>query len=100
MSDLPDGSAGKVDERRQNLRLRSVFDSAFAMIEPFFDPARGWGGKSLEHLAFRVVRENFTELSGEEVHALVVAAHRIYTQRHPGSSEQLPGSDDLRQPRI
>ncbi|MDA0189890.1 MAG: hypothetical protein OSW77_06075 [Proteobacteria bacterium] len=76
-------------ERRRNLRLRATFDAAFAMIEPFFDPARGWGGHSLEHLAFRVVRENFPDLEGEEVHALVVAAHRVYIERNPGRSEHL-----------
>ena len=83
-------------ERRQNLRLRAAFDEAFAMIEPFFDPEQGWGGQSLEHLAYRIVRENFPILSGEEVHALVVAAHRVYIERNPDRSSHLPHPNELR----
>lgn len=87
-------------EKRRNLRLRSLFDTAFIMIEPFFDPAQGWGGHSLEHLAFRVVRENFPELTGEEVHSVVVAAHRVYIERNPDGSHHLPRPHELRRPRL
>jgi hypothetical protein len=87
-------------ERRRNLRVREVFETAFLMIEPFFDPAQGWGGQSLEHLAFRVVRENFSELTSEEVHSLVVAAHRVYIQRNPSHSNHLPRPEELRRPKI
>jgi hypothetical protein len=83
-------------ERRQNQRLRTAFDDAFVMIEPFFDPEQGWGGQSLEHLAYRIVRENFPDLSGEEVHALVVAAHRVYIERNPDRSGHLPHPSALR----
>lgn len=31
-------------ERRQKTGLRAVFDDAYRMVEPFFDPATGWGG--------------------------------------------------------
>jgi hypothetical protein len=54
----------------------------------------------LEHLAFRVVRENFLELTSEEVHALVVAAHRVYIQRNPTGSDHLPRPNELRRPKI
>lgn len=94
----PDGAGG--DERRRNLRLRTLFDTAFVMIEPFFDPAQGWGGQSLMHLAFRVVRDNFPELTSEEVHTLVVAAHRVYIDRNPGGSEHLPRPEELRRPKV
>lgn len=94
------GEAAAANERRRNQRLRTLFDTAFIMIEPFFDPAQGWGGHSLEHLAFRVVRENFPELTSEEVHALVVAAHRVYIQRNPGGSDHLPRPEELRQPTL
>jgi hypothetical protein len=97
MSEQVTSEAG---ERRRNLRLRTVFETAFVMIEPFFDPAQGWGGQSLEHLAFRVVRENFPELTGEEVHSLVVAAHRVYIDRNPGRNDHLPRPEDLRRPKI
>jgi hypothetical protein len=94
------GETPAAAERRSNQRLRSIFDTAFLMIEPFFDPAQGWGGHSLEHLAFRVVRENFLELTSEEVHALVVAAHRVYIQRNPTGSDHLPRPNELRRPKI
>lgn len=83
-------------ERRRNEALRQLFDHAYVLIEPFFDPATGWGGRSLEHLAFRVVRDNFPELSAEEVHTVIVAAHRIYIDRNPAGSEHLPRPEDLR----
>lgn len=87
-------------DRRRNPRLRAIFDTAFRMIEPFFDPAQGWGGHSLEHLAFRVVRDNFPELDSEEVHSLVVAAHRVYIERNPGRSDHLPRPGELRRPKL
>jgi hypothetical protein len=90
-------TAGQVQpERRMNPQLRELFDSAYAMIEPFFDPAAGWGGRSLEHLAFRVLRENFPQLSAEEVHAIIVAAHRVYISRNPEGSEHLRRPDELK----
>lgn len=96
MHEESEKSAGLVPERRQNPRLRSAFDDAFAIIEPFFDPEQGWAGQSLEHLAYRIVRENFPGLDAEEVHALVVVAHRVYIERHPGGSDHLRRPDELR----
>ena len=93
-------SATPSENRRQNTKLRTLFDTAYAMIEPFFDPDQGWGGHSLEHLAFRVLRENFPELSGEEVHTIVVAAHRVYIERNPGRSEHLRRPGELRPPHL
>jgi len=94
------GTGAEGGERRRNQRVRESFDTAFLMIEPFFDPAQGWGGHSLEHLAFRVVRDNFSELSGEEVHALVVAAHRVYIDRNPKTSDHLPRPEELRRAKL
>lgn len=91
--------AGAAADRRSNTKLRALFDTAYAMIEPFFDPAQGWGGHSLEHLAFRVLRENFSELSGEEVHTIVVAAHRVYIERNPSRSDHLRRPGELRSSR-
>ena len=65
-------------ERRHRYRLRVVFDSAFSMLEPFLDPAVGWGGLPLQHLIFRIVRENFPELTSEEVHSMINALQRAY----------------------
>lgn len=93
-------SAAGADDRRRNPRLRGFFDAAFVMIEPFFDPAQGWGGHSLEHLAFRVVRENFPELNAEEVHSIIVAAHRVYIDRNPERSDHLRRPGELRRPGV
>lgn len=85
----PTADGAPAQDRRRNTRLRAIFDTAYTMIEPFFDPDQGWGGHSLEHLAFRVLRENFSELSSEEVHTIVVAAHRVYIERNPSRSGHL-----------
>lgn len=88
------GTPTRDQDRRQNLRLRATFDSAVLMIEPFFDSRQGWGGASLEHMAFHVLRDNFPELESEEVHALIVAARRVFAGRgHPGATVAgLPGA--------
>lgn len=86
-------------DRRQNFRLRAVFESAYGLVEPFFDPAAGWAGHSLEHLAFRVIRENYPDLSSSEVHVLVVAAHRVYIERHPAGSHHLRRPAEIPAPR-
>lgn len=90
---------GDTGERRSNLALREAFDAAYPLMEPFFDPDAGWGGHSLEHLAFRVVRENFPEISAAEVHLLVVAAHRVYIERHPQRNGHLKRPGELSWPR-
>ena len=87
--------SGGEGERRRNPALRALFDNAYAMVEPFFDPASGWGGRSLEHLAFRVLRENFPQLSVEEVHVVVAAAHRVYISKVPGGSAHLRHPEDV-----
>ena len=87
-------------ERRVCYRLRSVFETVFEMLSPFFDVGKGWGGTSLQHLAFRIVRENFSELTNEEVIELVVAAHRAYIENNPDCSDHLPRPDELRLPHI
>ena len=67
-------------ERRQHLQLREVFDSAYPLVEPFFDPANSWGGQTLEHLAFRVMREHYPQVSGDEIYVFISAAKRVYNE--------------------
>ncbi|BAL23315.1 hypothetical protein [Azoarcus sp. KH32C] len=69
-------------DRRQHHRVREIFAEACEKLAPFFAPENRWGNVTLDHLAYRVVRENYPELSFEEVHVLVLAAHRVYTQSH------------------
>ena len=72
-------------ERRLRYRQRTVFDSAFVMLEPFFDPAAGWSGLPLQHVIFRVVHENYPELTSEEVHSMAGALLRAYQNQSAGS---------------
>jgi hypothetical protein len=47
-----------------------------------------------------VVRNNFPELTSEEVRTLVLAAHRVYIGRYPVRSDHLPRPEALRRPRL
>lgn len=85
-------------ERRRQHRLRALFDDAYAMLEPFLDPASGWTGHSRFHLAFRVVRTGFADLAHDEVHTLIAAIHRTYIERNPMSSDHLPRASELPNP--
>lgn len=69
-----------IQERRKFLRVREIFEQAYELIAPFFAKENRWGNATLDHLAYRVVRENYPELSFEEVHVLVVASRRVYTE--------------------
>lgn len=69
-------------ERRTNLSLRELVDKAYVLIEPFFDPANAWNGQTLEHLAYRVVREQLPTIPPQDVQIIVSAATRIYRSKH------------------
>ncbi len=71
-------------DRRKYHEVRAIFEEAIEVIQPFFDPANSWGNRSLDHLAYRSLRENYPQLSMEEVHVLVVAAKRVFAERHAG----------------
>ena len=79
MTAIAETADGPMD-RRTNLRLREMFENAYVLIEPFFDPANSWGGQTLEYLAFRVMRENYPQVSSDEVHAFIAAAKRVYIE--------------------
>lgn len=78
-------------ERRTNTRLREVFDEAVARIRPFLEPGAGWGGHSLEHLAYRTLRERYPDLDRQEIHALLVGAVRVYREKCPAGAPHLSG---------
>lgn len=67
-------------ERRKYHHVREIFDDAYELITPFFAKENRWANATLDHLAYRVLRENYPELSFEEVHVLVVAAKRVFTE--------------------
>lgn len=74
----PERTARATEERRKHVRLREIFAEASVLVAPFFAPENRWGNSTLDHLAYRAVRECYPELSYEEVHLLVVAARRVY----------------------
>jgi hypothetical protein len=76
-ADLTDSPA----ERRKKLELREIFEGAYALIKPFFDPANNWNGQSLQHLAFRILREHYPDLSSDDLYVFLAAAKRVYLER-------------------
>jgi len=82
-----DAAADLIDRpgnRRKNFELRKIFEGAYALIGPFFDPANNWNGQALQHLAFRVMRENYPDISSDEIYVFLAAAKRVYSA-HTGS---------------
>jgi hypothetical protein len=75
-----DASSADTHERRRFHHVREIFEQAYELIAPFFAKENRWGNVTLDHLAYRVVRENYPELSYEEVHVLVVASRRVYAE--------------------
>jgi len=75
-----DGVEGN-DERRRYQQARDVFEYAFAMLEPMLDPDAGWQGRSLHHVSFNLVSENFPHLGHDEIHALLDAVKRVFVER-------------------
>ena len=68
-------------ERRQNLRLRAIFDEAYDRIVPFLDPGRFWSGSPMTALAYRAIRGAYPDLSPAEAYTIIVAAVRVYNTR-------------------
>lgn len=87
-----------VAERRQNTKLRDLFENAYASIAPFLDPRQIWSGAPLEFLAFRMLREAYPDLSSLEARQLVSASVRVYQARNPASSAHLPRPDEIKLP--
>lgn len=63
-------------DRRQNPRLRAIFDDARERVERFFHATEDWVGSSIEHLALRLVHEAYPDLSSQEVRILLTAIER------------------------
>lgn len=66
------------DERRRDVEIRAMFIEAYDVLEPFFDPANQWAGRSHEHLAYRALHERFPKLSADQVFIIVDAARRVF----------------------
>lgn len=88
------------NERRHNIRLRSLFEEAYALIEPCLDPRQTWGRVPLEHLAFRTLREAYPELTPQDARLLVCASVRVYRQCMRGQADHLPRPEEIVLPGI
>lgn len=75
-------SAAYLRERRHYHRARQAFDFAYPMVEPFLNPEVGWQGRSLYHLSYSVICENFPELAHEEIGALLEGVRRVFVERN------------------
>ena len=72
-------------ERRQNIRLRSVFPDASIRIAHIFHGQNDWVDSSIDYLAQRVVHEAYPDLSGAEVRTLITAiGHHVQKFAHTG----------------
>ncbi len=60
-------------------QLLTIFEAVYLLIEPFFDPKNSWNGQPQEHLCFRTLRENYPDLSGEQIVVLISEVRRKYT---------------------
>jgi hypothetical protein len=87
-----------IAQRRQNTKLRELFDKAYESIVPFLDPQKTWNGVPMEFLAFRMLREVHPELSSLEARQLVSASVRVYKERNPAHSAHLPKPDEIKLP--
>jgi len=78
-SDLPNqqDSAGGED-KRVSPHLRVVFETACRITAPFFDPAQGWGGKSLTMYARQALREEYPNLTQQDIAILFAAVQRFH----------------------
>lgn len=75
------------DDRRHYHQAREAFEYAYSMLEPFLHPETGWQGRSLYHVSFNVVLDNFPHLGHEEIQALLDAVQRVFVER-----TRLPGN--------
>lgn len=67
---------GFIIERRQNLRLRAIYDDVRARIAHVFDGHADWVGSPTEYLVQRLVHETYPDLSSDEVRTLITVIER------------------------
>ncbi|MCB1906093.1 MAG: hypothetical protein KDH15_01890 [Rhodocyclaceae bacterium] len=81
---IPGGSAidrAARPERRTDSARRARIEQALGIVRPFFEAEGQWAGHSLDHMAYRRLREEMPELAEADVHLLVVVASRIFAPR-------------------
>ncbi len=68
-------------ERRQYHHLREIFEDAYIIALPFLDPKQGLGGIPMVRHAYIRLREEYPELSQQEIAILVPALERVFAER-------------------
>lgn len=68
-------------ERRTEQEVRECFAEACELVAPFFDPSKQWGKAPLHHLAMRVLRERFGNLSSTELMIMLGGIRNLYESR-------------------
>ncbi len=61
------GAANTSTDRRVNIHLRVIFESACRITAPFFDPKQGWSAAHLTLYAQQALREAYPELSLQDI---------------------------------
>lgn len=69
------------EERRSRDDLRALFEQAYTLVSPFFEPENSWSGRPLETLAFHTLRDRLPELSEADARHLVAAVGRAWRER-------------------
>lgn len=80
---LPDNkdAASTSTERRVNIHLRALFESACQITAPFFDSQQGWGNSPLTLYAQQALREAHPELSLQDIALLFSRVQSFHTSR-------------------
>jgi len=60
-------------DRRENGRMRAIYQDAEAGLHRLFQARDDWVGSSIDYVALRMVHERYRELTAKEVRALVTA---------------------------
>lgn len=68
-------------DRRTTQEVRECFEEACALLAPFFDPTKQWGKAPLNHLAMRVLRERFGNLTSTELMVLLGGVTKLHQNR-------------------
>lgn len=71
-------------ERRQSPENREIFEGVYPRVEAFIDPENGWVGLPLEHQAYNVLREQYPDMSEDELNRHLQAAKRVFKERGEG----------------
>lgn len=74
--------------RRKNLKLRALFDEAYARIEHVFrhQPPQGL---PVEWIVYRTARASYPQLNTLDLYQFAVASFRVYRSRHPQTESHL-----------